>query len=39
VLAEILLGVRIRLAATSKSQPVRQGLSLGPHDGAPVIID
>ena len=39
VLAELFAGVRLRRASNRPSRPVRQGLSLGPHDGVPLVVE
>lgn len=39
VLAEIFRSTTFRLASPGRTKSVRQGLSLGPHDGVPVIVE
>jgi cytochrome P450 len=39
VLAELFASVRLRRASNRGSRPVRQGLSLGPHDGVPLVVE
>ncbi len=39
VLAELFRSIRLSLARPGHTKAVRQGLSLGPHDGVPILID
>ena len=39
LMAELLASVKLRRAGPNQSRPVRQGLSLGPHDSVPVMVE